>query len=165
MVAANPERTSWTPEQVSGNLNLIWYRPVEAYISQNVQLIAAHGLIYVATATRLVCHEMPIPEIWYGVMILICLWGIRQQSRETIYTSVDLTRSYTHLDARNGTHLWSFDGAKAGYSTNPLVIDGKVIIANRDGALYAVGAHGTASQGAQIWKFQSGGSTQSFTGL
>ena len=53
--------------------------------------------------------------------------------------------------------LWSYDNAKAGYDTNPLVVDGKVIIPNRDGAVYAIGAHGTANQGQLIWKYQSGG--------
>ena len=61
------------------------------------------------------------------------------------------------LNALNGTHLWSFDGAQAGYSTNPLVVEGKVIAGNRDGYMYAVGAQGTPKQGQLIWKTQAGG--------
>jgi len=29
MLAANPERTSWTPEEIRGNLSVEWYRPIE----------------------------------------------------------------------------------------------------------------------------------------
>jgi outer membrane protein assembly factor BamB len=157
MVAANPERTSWTPEQVSGNLNLIWYRPVEAYISQNVQLIAAHGLIYVSTARGLYALNANTGDLVWRYDTDLPLGHSPTVQGNYLYVG-GFDKKLHAFNARNGAHLWSFDGAKAGYSTNPLVIDGKVIIANRDGALYAVGAHGTASQGAQIWKFQSGGS-------
>ena len=53
MVAANPERTSWTSEEVSGPLQLQWYHPIEAYIPQNVQIIASNGLLYISTARGL----------------------------------------------------------------------------------------------------------------
>ncbi|OQY93906.1 MAG: hypothetical protein B6D39_02270, partial [Anaerolineae bacterium UTCFX2] len=65
MVAANPERTSWTPEQVSDARTLLWYRPIEAYIPQNVQLIAANGLIYVATSKGLYAlHSVDGSVVW-----------------------------------------------------------------------------------------------------
>jgi len=41
MAGANPERTSWTPEEVRGQLQPVWYKPFEPYISQKVQIIAA----------------------------------------------------------------------------------------------------------------------------
>jgi hypothetical protein len=50
MAGANPERTSWVSEEVSGNLSVEWYRPIEAYIGAKVQLIAANNMIYVSTA-------------------------------------------------------------------------------------------------------------------
>ncbi|HSJ52969.1 MAG TPA: hypothetical protein VLC52_04410, partial [Anaerolineae bacterium] len=53
MAGANPQRTSWTPEEVRGNLYPHWYRPIEPYIQAKVQLIAANGLIYVSTAKGL----------------------------------------------------------------------------------------------------------------
>ena len=53
MVAANPQRTSWTPAEVKGFLSIDWYRPIEAYISQNVQIIADHGLLYISTSRGL----------------------------------------------------------------------------------------------------------------
>ena len=55
MVAANPQRTSWTLEEVSGDLYLDWYHPIEPYIPYKIQPIAANGKIYVSTATRIVC--------------------------------------------------------------------------------------------------------------
>ncbi len=50
MLAANPERTSWTPEEVRGELNVDWYRPIEPYIPYKIQPIAANGNVYVSTA-------------------------------------------------------------------------------------------------------------------
>ena len=45
MAGANPERTSWVPEDVSGKLQLEWYRPFEPFISHKVQVIAADGML------------------------------------------------------------------------------------------------------------------------
>src|SRR5678815_2562229 len=53
MVGANPERTSWTPEEVRGQLRPLWYKPFEPYISQKVQIIAAYNTLYIATAKGL----------------------------------------------------------------------------------------------------------------
>jgi hypothetical protein len=53
MLAANPQRTSWTPVEVRGNLNVAWYHPIEPYIPYKIQPIAANGKIYVSTARGL----------------------------------------------------------------------------------------------------------------
>ena len=53
MAGANPERTSWTAEEVRGQLQPVWYKPFEPYISQKVQIIAAYQTLYVATAKGL----------------------------------------------------------------------------------------------------------------
>jgi outer membrane protein assembly factor BamB len=59
MVGANPERTSWVPSgsenqtAIPGQLKLEWYKPFEPFIWQKVQIIAADGLLYVATARGL----------------------------------------------------------------------------------------------------------------
>ena len=67
MAGANPQRTSWTAEQVpsaeymsthrnqggNGMLYPQWYRPIEPYIPEKVQVIAANGLLYVSTARGL----------------------------------------------------------------------------------------------------------------
>ena len=38
MAGANPERTSWTAEEVRGELKPLWFKPFEPYISQKVQI-------------------------------------------------------------------------------------------------------------------------------
>jgi hypothetical protein len=67
MAGANPQRTSWTSEQVpsaaylaahrrtwnNGMLYPQWYKPFEAYIPHHVQIIGANGLLYISTARGL----------------------------------------------------------------------------------------------------------------
>src|SRR3974390_1299955 len=53
MAGANPQRTSWTPEEVRGQLKPVWYRPIEPYIPQKAQVIAANGMLYISTARGL----------------------------------------------------------------------------------------------------------------
>ena len=53
MAGANPARTSWVSQEVSGSLNVEWYRPIEAYIPQHVQLVAFNNMIYVSTRKKL----------------------------------------------------------------------------------------------------------------
>jgi hypothetical protein len=67
MAGANPQRTSWTSEQVpsaaymaahrntwgNGMLYPQWYKPFDAYIPSKVQIIGANGLLYVSTSRGL----------------------------------------------------------------------------------------------------------------
>ena len=56
MVAANPQRTSYSPENLTslhGSMRVEWYRPIEAYIPPYSHVIAANNLIYVSTAKGL----------------------------------------------------------------------------------------------------------------
>ena len=78
-----------------------------------------------------------------------------------------MTASCTRLARSTGTQLWEYAGALAGYDTNPLVVDGLVILGmtNRDGNLYAIGAHGTSQQGQLVWKYQTGGPHPIFSRL
>jgi len=155
-VAANPYRTSWTPTEVTGNMNLQWYRPIEAYIPQNVQLIAANGLIYVSTSKGLYAlGATDGSEVWrYETEMPL-------GNSPTVVGSVLYVGGYDRklhaINALTGQHLWSFDGADSGYDTNPLVVGDVVYMGNRDGAMYAVGAHGTENQGQLIWKYQTSG--------
>jgi outer membrane protein assembly factor BamB len=156
-VAGNPQRTSWSSEEVRGNqLSVEWYRPIEAYISPNVQLIATQGLIFVATSRGLYAlNAYNGQEEWRFDTELPL------GNSPTVVNGVLYVGGYDHklyaLRASDGAFLWSFDGAGAGYSTNPLVVDGKVLLGNRDGYFYAIGAHGTAQQGKQIWRYQTDG--------
>jgi outer membrane protein assembly factor BamB len=160
-VAGNPQRTSWTPDQVSGNIDegsihVEWYRPIEAYIPQNVQIIASNGLLYISTARGLYALDAGNGSVRWRFDTELPLGNSPTVDGSVVYVG-GFDRKIHALNALNGTHLWSFDGAQAGYSTNPLVVEGKVIAGNRDGYMYAVGAQGTPKQGQLIWKTQTGG--------
>jgi outer membrane protein assembly factor BamB len=155
-VAANPQRTSWTSEEVHGNLIVEWYRPIEAYISQNVQLIASDGLIFVSTSAGLYALEAVSGELAWRFDTTLPLGNSPTVSNGVVYVG-GYDRKLHALRASDGAYLWSFDKAKAGYSTNPLVVEGKVIAANRDGKIYAIGEHASPSQGLLIWEFEAGG--------
>lgn len=155
-VAANPQRTSWSPEQVTGDFHVEWYLPVEAYIPQNVQIIASNGLLYIATARGLYVLNAANGSVAWRYDTELPLGNSPTVSNGVVYFG-GYDRKLYALNATTGQFLWSYNGAKAGYNTNPLVVDGRVIIGNRDGTLYAVGEHGTASQGQLLWKFQAGG--------
>jgi outer membrane protein assembly factor BamB len=160
-VAANPQRTSWTPAEVpidlpSGSAKVIWYRPIEAYIPQNVQIIASNGLLYISTARGLYALDATTGAVRWQFNTELPLGNSPTVADGVVYVG-GFDRKIHALDALNGTQLWEFAGAQSGFSTNPLVVDGKVIMGNRDGSMYAVGAQGTPNQGQLIWKFQSGG--------
>lgn len=63
MAGANPQRTSWTSEEVKGRLYPEWYRPIEPYIPAKVQIIAANNLLYVSTASGLYAFRADNGEI------------------------------------------------------------------------------------------------------
>lgn len=157
MVAANPQRTSWTSEQVCGNLQLEWYRPVEAFIPHNAQIIAAEGLIFVTTSGGLLALDAATGEIAWRFDTELPLGNAPTVSNGIIYAP-GFDRKVHVLEARTGRYLWAFDQAGAGFDTNPLVINGLVVAGNRDGYLYAFGAHGTTNQGTLIWRFRTNGS-------
>lgn len=164
-VAGNPQRTSWTPEEVSGQLTLEWYRPIEAYIPQNVQIIAANGLLYISTSRGLYALYATDPDGAGPIQAGDVKWRYDTElplgNSPTVVNGVAYVGGYDRkihvLDALSGVHLWSFDQAQAGYSSNPLVVNGVVYAGNRDGYMYAIGAQGSAQQGQLIWRFKAGG--------
>ena len=155
-VAANPQRTSWTPEEVTGNLQVEWYRPIEAYIPQNVQIIASGGLLYISTARGLYALHASNGNLAWRFDTELPLGNSPTVANDVVYVG-GYDRKLHALNASTGAHLWSFDGAKAGYSANPLVVDGKVIVGNRDGSMYAIGAQGSSHPGQLLWKYTTGG--------
>lgn len=155
-VAGNPQRTSWTSEEVRAtNMVVAWYRPIEAYISQNVQLIASNGLIFVASSRGLYALRADNGQEAWRFNTELPLGNSPTIVDGTLYVA-GLDHNLYALDAASGTLLWTFKGAGGGYSTNPLVVDGKVLLGNRDGFFYAIGAQGTPGQGQQLWKYPSG---------
>lgn len=151
-VAGNHERTSSTTDEVTGPLTLRWYRPIEAYIPQNVQVIASNGLLFLSTARGLYAFNAANGEVAWRFDTELPLGNSPTVANGIVYVG-GYDRKLHVLDAASGTHLWSFDGADAGYSANPLVVNGVIYIGNRDGSMYAIGAHGAANQGQIIWRY------------
>ena len=155
-VAANPERTSWNNEEISGQLQVQWYRPIEAYISQNVQVIASGGLLYIATARGLYALHAHNGSLAWRFDTELPLGNSPTVANGVVYVGGNDKKLHA-LNAQTGARLWSFAGARAGYDTNPLVVNGLVVAGNRDGTVYAIGAHGTPQQGQLVWQYQTGG--------
>lgn len=156
MAGANPERTSWTPEEARGYLQPLWYKPFEPYIPQRVQIIAAYDMLYVSTSRGLYALDATTGEERW-----VYPTDLPLGHSPTIDAGIVYVAGFDHklhaVNARTGQKLWTFDGARAGFQTNPLVADNAVFVGSRDGAMYAIGAHGTARQGSLIWKFQTEG--------
>jgi len=156
MPGANPQRTSWVSDEVSGNLLPQWYRPIEPYISQNVQIIATGGRLYVATARGLYCLRASDGEVLWVYATQMPL-GHSPTVVDAVAYVGGFDRRIHAIDANTGKGLWTFEEAQAGYHSNPLVVDGRVYAGNRDGWFYAIGAHGTPDAGRLVWKYQTGG--------
>ncbi len=157
MAGANPERTSWTPEEVRGRLNPVWYRVIESYIPPKVQVVAADGLLYLSTAAGLYAFEAHTGETAWVYPTEFPLGH-----SPTIFNGVAYVGGYDRkihaIDAQTGQGLWTFE-AGAGFETNPLVLefDGHTFIyaGNRDGVMYALEDQG--NRASLLWKYTTGG--------
>ncbi len=118
MVAGNLERTSWTDEEVCGNLNLEWYKPIEAYIPQNSQVIAAYGYLYISTARGLYTLDAATGDTVWRFDTEMPLGNSPTVADGVVYVGGYDKRLHA-LDAASGTHLWDYSGAKAGYELEP----------------------------------------------
>lgn len=156
MVGANPGRTSWTPEEAVGQMHIEWYRPIEAYISQNTQIIVSEGIMYLSTSRGLYALNAANGDVLWRFDTEMPLGNSPTVDNGVVYVG-GYDRKLHVLNAQTGEHLWSFDGALAGYDTNPLVVGGRVFAGNRDGYMYAIGAQGSPNQGQLLWKYKTGG--------
>ncbi len=172
MLAANPERTSWTPEEVRGNLQVEWYRPIEPFIHPKFQVIAENGLLYISSANGLYAlradngemawvypTELPLghsPTIATINGKSIAFVGGFDRKIHAIEAEPNINAlpvdQQTGLRVNNKV-VWTTEEADAGFETNPLVINGSVYAGNRDGYFYAF----DATNGEQEWKFETGG--------
>jgi hypothetical protein len=154
MAGANPERTSWTAEEVKGSLKPIWFKPFEPYILQRVQIVAAHGNLYISTAKGLYALDAAT-----GADKWVYPTEMPLGHSPTVYKDMVIVGGFDRqlhaINALNGQKIWTFQ-AGAGFDTNPLVIDGKVFVGNRDGFFYAVIAEGD-NAGKLVWKYQTQG--------
>ncbi|QQR91781.1 MAG: PQQ-like beta-propeller repeat protein [Myxococcales bacterium] len=151
MAAANPARTSHCDTEVAGGLKVQWYKPIEPYISQKVQLIAAADMIFVSTARGLYVLDAASGDELWVFPTEMPLGHSPTYSDGTLYVGGHDRRLYA-VDATNGSLKWSFD-AESGFQVNPLVIDGSVFAGNRDGNFYAL----DAANGNERWRFKTDG--------
>lgn len=154
MTAANPQRTSWVPDEIRGDLKPVWYKALTPYIDNKVQAIAANNAIYVATSKGLYAFDANNgTQLWvYGTELPL-------GNSPTYDNGVLYVGGFDHkihaIDAASGLKKagWTFVEAGAGYDTNPLVVNNTVYAGNRDGNFYAL----SASDGHKLWQFPTGG--------
>ena len=148
---ANPQRTSWVPDEAPGALKPMWVKPVEPYISQKVQIVAASGKLFLSTARGLYAFDAKTGgELWVYPTELP-LGHSPTYAGGRVYVG-GLDRKIHAIEADTGRGLWTFSAA-GGFHTSPLVAGGLVYAGNRDGCIYAV----DASSGEFRWKHQTGG--------
>jgi hypothetical protein len=148
---ANPQRTSWVPRAAPGALKVIWVKPIEPYISQKVQIIAAAGKLFLSTARGLYAFNADTgAELWVHSTALP-LGHSPTYAGGRIYVG-GLDRKLHALDVSTGRSLWTFSAA-GGFQTCPLVVDGLVYAGCRDGCMYAV----EAATGKVAWQYRTGG--------
>jgi len=154
MAGANPERTSWTPEEVRGILQPSWYRPFEPYILPRVQVIADYGTLFISTANGLYALNAET-----GAILWIYPTEMPLGHSPTVHEGIVYVGGFDHklhaIDASTGEALWKFEAA-ASFDTNPLVIEGKVFAGNRDGYFYAIHSEGE-NISKLAWKYKTGG--------
>jgi hypothetical protein len=154
MAGANPQRTSWVPEEIRGEVKALWYKPFEPFIPPRVQVIAAYDTLYISTSNGLYALDAGTGnEKW------VYPTELPLGHSPTLYKGIayvgGFDRKLHAIDALTGEGLWTFE-AGAGFDTNPLVVEGKVFAGNRDGYFYAVYAEGS-NAGQLAWKFKTGG--------
>lgn len=151
MAGANPQRTSWVPNAAPGALKPMWIKPVEPYISQKVQIVAASGKLFLSTARGLYAFDAATGADLWVYPTELPLGHSPTYTSGRIYVG-GLDRKIYAIDADTGKGLWTFSAA-GGFHTNPLVVGGIVYAGSRDGCMYAV----DAGTGKLVWKYQTEG--------
>lgn len=154
MAGANVERTSWSSEEVRGELQAEWFTHFDAYLSQKVQIVAAIGYLYISASDGL--HALDAEngdEIWFYPTELPL--GHSPTYLDGVVYVGGMDRKIHAIDAQTGASLWTYT-AEAGFHTNPLVVDDKLYAGNRDGYFYAIYTQGTRT-GELAWRYQTQG--------
>ncbi|MCB0139351.1 MAG: PQQ-like beta-propeller repeat protein [Caldilineaceae bacterium] len=154
MAGANAQRTSWVAAEVNpqqaDSFGVLWYRPIEAYIGQHVQLTTGYGNIYVATARGLYALNANTGEVTWRYDTELPL-GHSPTVVDGMAFVGGLDRRVYALDAQTGQLRWQFEGAQAGFTTSPLVVEGMVLLGGRDGYFYAL----DQQKGQLRWQYPS----------
>ncbi|MFN8062087.1 MAG: PQQ-binding-like beta-propeller repeat protein [Vicinamibacterales bacterium] len=153
MLGANPQRTSAVVDEIRGGLGAVWYRPFEAYINYKTQVIAASGRLFISTARGLYALDAASGAILWVHQTEVPLGHSPTYANGKVYVG-SYDRTIHCLDAATGQRVagWTSYVARAGFETNPIVIDNRVYAGNRDGYFYAL----DATTGALAWRFKTG---------
>jgi len=153
MAGANPQRTSWantSPQNISG---ITWYRPIEAYIDQKTQLVSGNGHVYVATTKGLVVLNAENGNLDWRFDMELPIGHTPTVDGNMIYFGSLDGKVYALRDNGGSAQLvWTFTGAKSGFSVSPVVAENKVFLGGRDGYFYAL----NAASGSLAWQYPSG---------
>lgn len=152
MAGANPERSGWVSQGVLGNKSVDWYVPIEAYIPDYVQLVAANDLIYVATARGLYALEAATGNVKWRYDTELPIGHSPTVVGDTAYFA-GFDKKVHAVNALTGAPKWEFSGATAPFTANPVVADGRVYIGGRDGRFYAL----DTNTGNLVWQFPAVG--------
>ncbi|MFL7893153.1 MAG: PQQ-binding-like beta-propeller repeat protein [Anaerolineales bacterium] len=152
MAGANPERTSWVSEEVSGDLSVDWYRPIEAYIGAKVQLIAANNMIYVSTARGVYALDADSGDLNWRYDTQMPVGHSPTVVGDTLYVG-GFDKKVHAINALTGQRKWVFEGSLAGFDTNPVVVNHRVYLGGRDGYFYAL----NAMNGNLVWRYPAAG--------
>lgn len=148
MAGANPQRSSWISEEVSSDVSVNWYRNIEPYIPEYIQLITANNLIYVSTANGLLAIHADTGQLAWRFDTSMPIGHSPTVIEDRLFVA-GYDKQVHCLNALTGEKIWSFSGSLAGYSSNPLVINGKVFIGSRSGYFYAI----DALNGQKLWQY------------
>jgi hypothetical protein len=152
MAGANPERTSWVSEEVSEDLSVKWYRPIEAYIGAKVQLIAANDMIYVSTARGLYALDADSGDLEWRYDTQLPMGHSPTVIGDTLYVG-GFDKKVHAINALTGQRKWVFEGSLAGFDTNPVVVNNRVYLGGRDGYFYSL----NAGNGILVWRYPADG--------
>ncbi len=154
MLGANPERTSWVPEGVPGQLKPLWYKAFESYIPPKIQIITAYSTLFVSSSNGLYALDSETGAEKWVYPTELPLGHSPTVVNGVVYVG-GFDKMVHAINAYTGQRLWTFS-ADAGFDTNPLVVEGLVLLGNRDGFFYAIHATGQL-MGQLSWKYQTGG--------
>ena len=158
MLAGNNSRTSWTSEEVRGNLYVDWYRPIEPYIPLKIQPIIAEGKIFISTARGLYAFRTGDGQLLWVYPTELPLGHsptIAKVNGKSYAFVGGYDRKIHAIDTITGAKVSQYTPfiAGAGFETNPLIIDNVIYAGNRDGFFYAL----DAISGDLIWRFKTNG--------
>jgi hypothetical protein len=146
MAGANPQRTGWYPLDIPLNLQVAWVKPVEPYIAQKTQIVAAENKLFVSTAKGLYAFNADTGQQLWVYPTSKPLGHSPTYFNGVIYAA-GMDRQVHAVSATTGQPIWTFT-AEGGFTTNPLVVNGSLYAGNRDGHMYAL----NLSNGSLKWK-------------